>query len=756
MTETNIRLVQPGNELYIYCRFAQVIAQDVTPELLQRACNALKQRGCAAVPSPTNNNELLVVRHEPISPLVLKEEDLRVEIIDKGRSNTLRFVNNLESPMIAALIERCLLIEIERRTKMWTLDSPRILYACQPEEETGDFAAFRRFEVSAIPIEEHGIGIAVHITTAFFSKQSVADFFRSDIPKERQQVLRKRFEWLSQRQKGQKATLLYDMSDKKHKCYFDEFKLGETCVTTGVIRVKGHDYKSLYEYYQLNNNHIKINPDDPIAHVSFPGLERSVPVAANRLYLRVMNEVLPYKLKQLDKIDPTERRRLIQLFWKKLGSSPLGHGNPKVASNFWEPEKKYSIRIKPPDLQFADKKTLAAPNNSDLIQNKKYFQKRRLLLNRFGCLQVPPIITRVVKLVAPRKAKDVMVTRLADDIAAQLSTWTKRTISIPNPLKYDNLHQVLSTLRGQTPGYVLFVFEESDPAAYFEVSHELKAWRVKRITYNTLQNHFTKLQSGQIGKWQSFVELSALDLLQLMDCVPWTLSTPLHYDAQLAIDVGWDRRHFALSLLICRHTSEVPSFWLDTVVEAKADTKHETINPIHLRDKIVALVQRAAADRKRFDPLCSMLVLRDGRECGHELKAIDDARSELIKLKLFMPKARIDIIDVHKKSLKGIRYWEKNDSGELHNVLEGTALFLDKKTALITNTGAATLHQGTAEPLMLVAHKDNVDMRDIVSDVNATSHLNWSSPTVAQKLPIVLKRTDEQLENRILQEIRRI
>ncbi len=85
---------------------------------------------------------------------------------------------------------------------------------------------------------------------------------------------------------------------------------------------------------------------------------------------------------------------------------------------------------------------------------------------------------------------------------------------------------------------------------------------------------------------------------------------------------------------------------------------------------------------------------------------------------------------------------------------EGTAVFFDKRTVILTNTGAATLHQGTAEPIMLVAHGDHIDMVSIATAVHATTHLNWSSPNVAQRLPLELKRTDEELQKRVAQEIR--
>jgi hypothetical protein len=92
----------------------------------------------------------------------------------------------------------------------------------------------------------------------------------------------------------------------------------------------------------------------------------------------------------------------------------------------------------------------------------------------------------------------------------------------------------------------------------------------------------------------------------------------------------------------------------------------------------------------------------------------------------------------------------------VRHAFEGTAILLDERTAVLTNTGAATLHQGTAEPVVLVANTDDVDMAAVAEDVHIAAHLNWSNPDVAQRLPLSLKRTDEELKSRAAQEVRRV
>lgn len=52
MIETNIRIVKPGPNFYLNTRCATVLAQDLSPDLLEKACSSLRYRyKLPAVPS---------------------------------------------------------------------------------------------------------------------------------------------------------------------------------------------------------------------------------------------------------------------------------------------------------------------------------------------------------------------------------------------------------------------------------------------------------------------------------------------------------------------------------------------------------------------------------------------------------------------------------------------------------------------------------------------------------------------------------
>ncbi len=767
MLETNIRIIEPGVNLCFDARVAKVVTQDLSPNLLQKACSVLRQRHALAAVINSDKVSLLVATKAPVPKVVVQDNDWHLEVTDSGYTRQLRFADFHARNLLAQLLERAMTSRLEHHTRLWKLDGYRIWYEPTPFRTAGDVNAYQRFEISSIAIDGVGIGMIVDISTAFFTVQTIADFFRERSSKAEMEWHKDQFEYLSARKSGRKGTLLYDFGKGKHRCYFDSFCLGMTAATTGVIRVQGQNYESLRDYYKRKHG-VSVGQDDAVAKVSFRGIDRAQPVLASALRLRVANEALPDYLKNVDKVAPKDRCAEVEEFWTRLGDIPFGEALPKVERSFWHPPKNKTLLLKPPDLAFADNQVLPAPLNDDFAERRSYYRERDAFLNEVGCLRVPPALTRVLYVAVPEKLGEAVAIQLAEDITDQLSKLT-RIGMVPEMVTYKTVDDALTQLRSEPrPGVVLFVFEDENPATYHNIAYDLKDWRIKRITYANLRrlaNQFrftTDGHNGNPGKevatyfpkgWNSFIEMNSLDLLQQMDCVLWSIASSLPYEAQLVIDVGEDRRHFALLLLICRPGSSEPSFRMDTVVPIKSDIKRETINEIILCDEIIKLCKRVAV--AQFQSVRSMLVLRDGHECGREMEAINKAREKLIEIGFFEKDARVDTVDVHKKSMKGIRLWDRGRNKEVANCLEGTAVLLDACTVVLVNTGATTLTQGTAEPMRLVARGEDIDIKAVAEYVHATSQLNWSSPRVAQKLPLPLKRTDDELKNRAAQEIRR-
>ncbi|MCY4554013.1 MAG: hypothetical protein OXC79_10090 [Candidatus Poribacteria bacterium] len=746
MIETNIRIVEPGTKLELFTRCAKIKTLDPLPEMREKVCNQFASRGLAAVYCSIRK-QFLVLTQRSISRLEVKEENRIIQVVDSGRNQRLQFSHSEnDASLLAQLIERYVQIEIKRRLKMQTFDSPRIFQETRPFKTSKGIDAYRRFEVSALPIQWVGVGISVEISTAFFTRSTIADIFRDDIPDHEQQRLQEDFKFLSQRQRGQKGTLLYDLGNNQMKCYFDKFRSDLTCARTGKRIVKGKVYNSLLDYYRQKQPQLDIADDDRVAMVSFRNISDPQPVAAKLLRLRVMNDSLPRALKQVDKITPWERLRLIDSFWQRLGNDVLGHGKPRISRYFWQPCFEKVIELLPPALQFADGLTLAAPQQRNSSEFQEHYKQRLRLLHKGGCLDTPILMERTVHFAIPNKVTEETRGRLIMDVTEHLKQLTKNQINLEIVL-YDTLDEVFLQLNRQSkPGIIVFVFDDQSPETYYKVAFELPNWRVKRITFRGLENKST----GNYRGWNSFTEMITLDVLQQMDCIPWGIGDEPYYDAHLAIDVGRNKRDFALSLLTFH-----PSLSIRTAVQRKIDSKHETINERVLHEEVVKIFNKAA-ERHDFQMPRSLLILRDGRECGRELEGINKAKEELIEKRLLAKTAEVDVVDFHKSIKKGIRLWERIAENRVEQILAGAAFFLDNCGVVLTTTGAPTLRQGTAAPVMLVGRSENIDIARVTRAVYASTHLNFSNPNVAQRLPLELKRTDDELRSRDSQEIRRI
>lgn len=768
MLETNIRIVRPGTNLYVCTRVARVTGSDLTPDVLQRACGMLQHRhGLAAIPIAGAEPSLLVATQRPIAPVHFEGEDWDVDVADADEpARRLTFADPDGPDLLAKLLERTLLIQVAHQNGLWNLDSPRIWYEAEPTRTDYGIAAYRRYEIAALPIEGVGVGLVVDVGTAFFSVESLAYYFDPTASDEEQRRRKRLFEQLSGRQASQKGTLLYDNGRSRLKCYFESAPQGVTCATTGRIRAKGLSYPSLSEYYRAVYPALIVAADARAVRVSFPGISRPQFVAAERVRLRVMNDDVPDALGSVARIKPRDRRDLIEQFWSRLGARLLGSVAPGMQGGFWYPDTARTTRLSLPDLVFGQGVRLRAPTVASAETYRSNYRQRQECIEEAGCHNVPMAMTRTLHCAFPRYISEAACRRLARDVADAVGGATGIPV-VAELICYDYVADAVEKLKATgRKGIVLFILN-NEPAAYHEAAYHLPGWRLKRVTERTLDTHYGYIEKGMWDKqkqtmnpargrrrWQDFVTLNALDVLQLLDVVPFGIEQIGAYEAQVAIDVGHDRRHFALSLLIARAGGRSPAFRVVSHVHPKTDHQHETINATMLADQLVALLDAALPTGSTA--LESLVVLRDGRLLGAEVSGIDAAIARLVAAGRLSPAARIDLAELHKDTLKSLRVWEIDATGTVDNALEGSMVRLNDHTALVVGTGAATLTQGTSEPYLIVGNGRCSSVTDVAASAHAGAQLNWSSPRVAQRLPFTLKRTDEELRTRAAQEIRRL
>lgn len=768
MLETNMRIIRPGMNLHILVREAIVSGPNLTPELVEKSCGVIRNRfHLAAVPHPDKSNTLYVAAKYPISPLHLDGEDWELNVTDSDQSTQkLVLSTNEGEKLIPVLAERAFIAHLSTATKLWSLDSPRIWYEPSPVYVENSIAAFQRYEIGSLFIKDVGVGISVDTGIAFFSQESLDYYFDPKISPEERSVREKLFMNLIRRQDGQKGTLIYDNGRKPTKCYFVSPPQGMTCANTGSLRIKGQSYESLYDYYKATNPELTVERDTLAIRVSFLNMDRPQPVAADRVRVRIMNESLPESMRDIDKIAPNDRRNRLIDFWNQIGSMPFGKIAPGVENEFWCPSDEQIIHFDIPRLIFGNNTKLSPPQSlsgEDYLDN---FKRRLQILKKAGAYQIPPNITRTIFCAYPKSLSEDTAKQLATDIASDLQRLTGKPI-VFQLIGFDTVGDAIEQLRDlEQNGMVVFILNE-EPAAYYEAEFQLPGWRIKRITQPSLEEHYNYFTNGawdrksrsvtlDAGKsrWSGYINMITLDVIQQLDVTPYRIDTTGPYEANLIIDVGHDRRFFAVSLLIARASEKSPSFRLISHTQHKVDHKEEAVNPIILADEVVALFDRLP---RKFDPLGSLLIMRDGRLVKKEPEGLVNAVNRLKDKGYILRDAQIDWIDVRKDTLKVIRLWDVDEkNGFADNPFMGTGVKLNERMIIMVNTGYPTLTQATADPILIVANGHCNNVIDAAQANFSGAQMNWSSPRVAQRLHIGMKRTDEDLKSRSAQEVRRL
>lgn len=746
------------------CRSIRVRSADRCVDLRQKVCSVLRRReGLAAVPSPFQQSEILVAASTAVTRATAHGAGWHAELEDTKQIVRLAFDRERHREVIADLIQKSMVIGFEQSDDYWRLSSStRYWYECAPSCAAEGIEMIPRISFASLPLADRAVGVAFDFGHLFRTALTVADFFDTSLPGVERGRRRRDFDRLRARE-THKGTLLYDNGNGMiKKCYFHNYPEGTTCDGTGTVKVADKVYRSLLDYYQEVYPHLDVAADDLVIHVSFPGLGRAVPVAAKFLRLRVMldKHQMPRQFRQLTRMPPDLRRKKTLSAWD--GPIPAAAtAGCRSPSPLWIPSREEQEQLPCPELVFGAGRSLAPPAN-DRADYASYFRQRLEKLRNGGLYRYEESVPRELQIVTPNGGAgwgSELQEAFLDDFTSCLEDISGRTFKV-NPVRADDCDQIVQSLSGVTPNTAVVVFDnqQADSAAYYLLSHELADWHLKRLTRRTVERMWQARRQARNDQdrqraerdWRDMMTHSVLKTLDRMDAVLWRLGE-WPYDACLTIDVSEKRRYFAISLLICRDQRLRPTFWRYTKSWPKGDDK-ETINPEVLRDKIEKVWQCYRGSS--FAPLQSLLVLRDGRQCGDEGGAILQGLDGWRRTDHLGAGAVVDLIDVHKSSVKDIRMWVPGNGAV--NVLEGRAVYMDGRTSMVCCTGAATLPQGgTAEPCVLVA-RDGADLRRATRGFFALAQLNYTSPSKAHRYAQPLRETDAELQRRMAADMGRM
>ena len=130
MLETNIRIVYPGKDLYVWVRKATVKGSILSADLLEAACSKLRnQHRLAAAKCMGESPFLLVATFHPIPAIHLEDEEWELEVADAGVDARRLTLADSQGGLLPLLIERALMIRLAHHTRFWRIsDSTRVWY----------------------------------------------------------------------------------------------------------------------------------------------------------------------------------------------------------------------------------------------------------------------------------------------------------------------------------------------------------------------------------------------------------------------------------------------------------------------------------------------------------------------------------------------------------------------------------------------------------------------------------------------------
>ncbi len=746
--QTNIKRVELGKDLRLIVKKIKLEGTKLNAEQLQKLCNKLHT---PATPYHEQSIQyVLVEKHSNFTKSEIAIDEWVVKLVDTSELMTLEYTNKEDRNSIAEIYKKSFIKQIERSNRFWKVDSPRIFYENNPFLMKEGIKIYRRFEVSEVDLGDNGLGFAVDISTAFFTENTIADYYEQGRSNELHRLLK--------RQKEQKGTLLYEGFNRFSKCYFANFDAKITLGNASGMTVEGVRFNSPFDYFTQKQPKFDVFEDDKAVLVSFKGLDHKAHVPAKKVRIRLMNDALSRDIGNLDKISPSDRKAYLESnFWNLFGKTPFEQYFNNIEKDFFIPKSEEQGIISMPNIYFKGNKNLFAPSVQSKDEYKKHYSSRKGFLERNKCFYT--LGTNAdgnFYIIAPENVNEKIIDAYEKAILEKIKLFTGLDLE-PIRILYDTYLGGVYELKKYDDGFVLFLFSEGndEPAAYYNIEQELgKDWNLKRATVKELEKSYRKWENKNFyigdGSWNSYIDMTVYSIIQKMDCIPYVVeASRFNYDMQMVIDVSEGGSHFALSTQIWNKNMQKPLF--SNRVFTKYGKKKETINLTILEDKVYELLAGKINDIRRFK-VEKVLIVRDGKFCEEENIAIENAFSKIQKENTLSFTIAVDFVEYHKTTRKEIRIWNNYE-----NVLEGSYFMINQETATLATTGAGTLNQGTSDPIILISRfSSNPNLKKIIEDIFLSAQFNFSNPRVAQRNTIAVTKADNLLQEKREQEVKRI
>jgi hypothetical protein len=247
-----------------------------------------------------------------------------------------------------------------------------------------------------------------------------------------------------------------------------------------------------------------------------------------------------------------------------------------------------------------------------------------------------------------------------------------------------------------------------------------------------------QMKSDQRGRLSGYLRNVALNKVLLTNSFwPFVLSTPLHADVTLGIDVK--NQTAAFSVIGSKGTSVRALF--------EVSRQKEKL----LKDQVLTYLARILRDEhaRMKRPIESVVLHRDGRCYQSEIDGAEAAMEKLKAEGVVAASGTLTVLEIWKTAPVHLRLFDvQRTHGSRVNVENpqvGTYTVVNGNEGFVCSTGRAFFHKGTVQPLHVRCAREGIPFVQALEDVYALTTLAWTRPEDCSRYPVTLKLTDRWL-----------
>lgn len=643
---------------------------------------------------------------------------------------------------------------------LWKPNAGAPFYQKTPDEVFAaiapDVNMYKGFKLRIIIMPGHKLGICVDVSRMYAAKQPLpAKITPDDL----------------RRHKGKKC--IYEYGNRWYVVKIaglSDFNVGQQPMPGG---------KSLFQdIHEKSGSHksplvLRMSPDcSVLTYKTTTGETRNVPSALLRTTFRTNHSsISKYHSKTI--IPPHLRRRDIEFFVRTHLRNLNFQGIPIVLS-----EKMIDVQTEvliPPDLLFGNGKILSVRSGNGKIgcSIENFGMMKNALLYAKDAGYFARKVLDQQYIVMPKSAMTTYGETYIEDIKAQVrKAYSPDGLFPYNPaiIEYDDsIRQSIYELGKK-------IISEVEKSVFFSGYGLIVIPRL-RSEYGTKEDALANLLMTELRKKGVFVSISHTDMpmnsyaqavstdgmttwqitkderkagrfkgylgnlvlnkvLLLNSCWPFVLGTPLHADVVVGIDIKNSTSAFVAILKDGK----------TLVFQPSESTDREQLGKKHVEMKIYSVLKKAL-EGSNLKPK-SVVVHRDGRLFGGEMKGARAALDRLVVEDMVDKDCKITFIEIRKTSSIPVRFFEvdsKDPRGERTFSPKFGTFKIFESHAFVCTTGWPFMTPGTARPLHIIKVEGDMSVRKIIEDVFSLSNLTWTKVDFCSREPISIRMADIRL-----------